>query len=67
MYYLSFVDRKSRVKETQFPSTTPLPTVGTLERRQETYRAQASQCKFLPCKKKQIIKKAVQMVNVYRV
>ena len=41
--YLNFELLKSLVRETQLPSIVPLPTVGVDMRRQDSYRAQASQ------------------------
>ena len=50
--YLNFADRSSLVRETQFPSIVPLPTVGMIDPRHETYSAHANQCKLSPCKEK---------------
>lgn len=44
---LSFADLNNRVRETQFPSTSPRPTVGTLFLH-ATYTAHASHCMLSP-------------------
>ena len=41
--YLNLADLSSLVSDTQFPSTVPLPTVGTTLRLQASYKAQESQ------------------------
>ena len=47
---LKFAERNNLVRETQFPTICPRPTVWTTLVRHATYKAQASQCNLSPCK-----------------